>query len=307
MLRNSSRRQQTEQSTSNISNKDNSNVKHDSLPINLIDKTSRFSESDLGKKESITEGKDSSNQPSRKYHTKSFSLSENRVASQLFLQSRDLWEKRTEMASHQNLNQQRILSRSRIAPDLVMDLPLSIGGTTDMTSTSSDQIPFMSESLDNMTAAERFAAQSQNTLKKNDRVLTDQLDDKHEMQTDLKDCDKSQGIISDEIKEKVNKMEDVLRIEESGDRKSTGKDLIKSSPIPSRNTQKFVNQFADLHLTGGCKTTETGSPLVSSLSGSGGQQPMSSFKPQVRTKPQILRKPLVLPPTTPEMSRRHKE
>lgn len=78
------------------------------------------------------------------------------------------------------------------------------------------------------------------------------------------------------------------------------------SPIPNRNTQKFVSQFADLHLTGGCLST-TSTPLATTVISEPAnvQQMLTSFKPQIKVKPQTMRKPLVLPPTTPELTRRN--
>lgn len=87
------------------------------------------------------------------------------------------------------------------------------------------------------------------------------------------------------------------------------KDTPHKSPIPNRNTQKFVSQFADLHLTGGCMSSPSTSPatMAPASDSPNAQQMMTSFKPQIKVKPPTLRKPLVLPPTTPEMTRRTAE
>lgn len=98
---------------------------------------------------------------------------------------------------------------------------------------------------------------------------------------------------------------------------STSKEIHKS-PIPARNTQKYVSQFADLKLTGGClsqadstfttntqTTTTSGIGTTSSNNKIIEQTPqLTSFKPQVKVKPQFFKKPFSRPPTTPEMTRR---
>ncbi|XP_055536029.1 SLIT-ROBO Rho GTPase-activating protein 1-like isoform X2 [Wyeomyia smithii] len=301
--------------------------------------------------------------PMRKYHSKSFSLSENKLslvsgvggtgASTLnvFQQNRDLWQKRAAQSSYQNLATSRILSRNRIAPDLVMDLPPAIG--KDGTGSASRES--LDSELEDMTSAERFAAQNQCTLKKNERFSTESVvyentsnSGKKEVKLDLKggppsdkpkaevkpqestnktptstDIPKileedSGGDVGEDVAEGITKVssEEVdLHIDESsvGDglqvAVSVPKELAKS-PIPARNTQKFVSQFADLHLTGGClvKASEnTSAAAATSLAQEQQAKSLSSFKPQVKVKPQILKKPQVLPPHTPEMGRRSQD
>lgn len=256
---------------------------------------------------------DSTTRPSRKYHSKSFSLSENRIAaaagSNLFHQNRELWEKRAELQSQQSLTTSRILSRNRIAPDLVMDLPFPVSKDCP-TRSSRDSLDIDAEDL---TSAERFAQPNQCTLKKNERFSNESYESsKKEVKLDFKNGDKPKAEVkpqeismntadsSDDSPRSStdrSKLDDVLHIEEEPSKE------IHKSPIPARNTKKFVTQFADLHLTGGCLSSSTESPQT----GNGpppGQQTLSSFKPQVKVKPQLMKKPLVLPPTTPEMSRR---
>lgn len=292
----------------------------------------------------------------RKFHSKSFSLSENRVAANLnlFQQNRDLWEKRTETQSTHSLPAPRILTRNRIAPDLVMDLPVTNNGRTvnssreslnssdDGASTSGSGSKAAgdvvnSKSIEDMTSAERFASQNQCTLKKNERFSagtstnSDAIDGK-ENKNDAKPGSSTisatvlSGRSGEKPKAEIKPQESTLLkeftkvIESSNENliskeqasikpSSAAKDPQHKSPIPSRNTQKFVSQFADLKLTGGCMTS--GSNSIPDSCNSQQQQSQStsltSFKPQVKVKPQILRKPLVLPPTTPETVRRNQE
>lgn len=313
----------------------------------------------------------------RRYHSKSLSLSENRIAasmvgSNLFQQNRDLWEKRAELQSQQCLTTPRILTRNRIAPDLVMDLPLaankdeaihssreSLNGSDDSGSGSAES----SGPTDDMTSAERFAAANQCTLKKNERysgnagnMNMESSEQKKEIKLDFKGSSSSSGSHekpkaevrpqeNNTLKElskdaetsakieriSLNKpVDDILFIDEnttvaSGSslavttNTTTAPSEQNKSPIPLRNTQKFVSKFADLHLTGGCLSTSmTGTTAAGNADAVSGnntaqatastqQQVLTSFKPQVKVKPQILRKPLVLPPTTPEMVRRSQE
>lgn len=273
--------------------------------------------------------------PSRKFHSKSFSLSENRIAavsgSNLFQQNRELWEKRAELQSQQCLTSPRILSRNRIAPDLVMDLPFPVS-KDGVTHSSRESLDSEAEDL---TSAERFAAPNQCTLKKNERFSADSYELKKEVKLDFaaKMADKPKAEVrpqelctpintggSDSAKrlsgERLKaKLDDVLHIDEEP--MTTTKDMTATtdkSPIPARNTKKFVTQFADLKLTGGCLSSQSvdGGGALSSQSSTtsvlnSGQQTLSSFKPQVKVKPQLMKKPLVLPPTTPEMSRRNQE
>ncbi|XP_031636973.1 SLIT-ROBO Rho GTPase-activating protein 1-like isoform X2 [Contarinia nasturtii] len=303
------------------------------------------------------------NNAQRKYHSKSFSLSENRVAANLnlFQQNRELWEKRTEMQSTHSLTAPRILTRNRIAPDLVMDLPISnkecavnssreslnssddtgvIDGANASGSKTVGNDVVNSKSIEDMTSAERFATQSQCTLKKNERFsagpahnneCNESMPLQKETQIDVKAG--SSTVLAarsgqhEKPKAEIKPQESTVlkefqRTSDNGCSESstpakdqanikTTKDLQHKSPIPSRNTQKFVNQFADLKLTGGCMSSGANTTAINTVSDSTNsqQQPtsLSSFKPQVKVKPQILRKPLVLPPTTPELVRRNQE
>ncbi|XP_052892781.1 SLIT-ROBO Rho GTPase-activating protein 1-like isoform X2 [Anopheles moucheti] len=350
----------------------------------------RRSESTLSTGKSVvgeptaTDDQSDQSRPMRKYHSKSFSLSENKLSLaagggsatlNVFQQNRDLWQKRAAQSSYQNLTTSRILSRNRIAPDLVMDLPPSaINKETAHASRES-----LDTELEDMTSAERFAAQNQCTLKKNERFSNESpVYENNTMKKEVK-LDVKGGLATDKPKAEVKpqeisikssntpipttsvevpgKIEDctagagggareeepkrvagiatpvVLSSSPAGsstpstvtDEESelvsmssndgglllastsvTGKELSKS-PIPVRNTQKFVSQFADLHLTGGCliKSTEgTSAAGVSSMAQEQQAKSLSSFKPQVKVKPQILKKPQVLP-QTPEMQRRN--
>lgn len=276
----------------------------------------------------------------RRYHTKSLSLSENRVAQgaqNLFHQNRELWQQRAAGKSQQSLTTPRILSRNRIAPDLVMDLPVS--SLADSNNRASRE-SLESESED-LTSAERFATQNQCTLKKNDRYVLEEAKKEVKLEQKANNSDKpkaevkpqQEGLIRTptvEIKSDSNEQllkpadteyqnstksgsqDNLLHIDESAGEKSPARRELSKSPIPLHNTQKFASQFAGLHLTGGCLTKADSSVTASissssSVAGSSNQQQqpnLSSFKPQVKVKPQILKKPLVLPPATPEMGRR---
>lgn len=316
----------------------------------------------------------------RKYHSKSFSLSENRVAANLnvFKQNRELWEKRTEMQSTHSLTAPRILTRNRIAPDLVMDLPVSnkdrVVNRSRESLDSSDEATVdagkvqakinngsaggsadgnegvaNSKSVEDMTSAERFATQNQCTLKKNERFsagASSNPDNGELHKENVIDGKASGGSNSvapvlgnravgpaEKPKAEIKPQESTLlkELNRTSDPKvdgsvanapaliakevATTKDLQHKSPIPSRNTQKFVSQFADLKLTGGCLSNTSNTTPINTVTDAK-QQPqqqqqqsasLSSFKPQVKVKPQILRKPLVLPPTTPETVRRNQD
>lgn len=315
----------------------------------------------------------------RKYHSKSFSLSENRVAANLnlFQQNRDLWEKRTEMQSTHSLPAPRILTRNRIAPDLVMDLPISnkertvnssreslnssdeansdgastsgsAAGATVVAKTATGDV-VNSKSIEDMTSAERFASQSQCTLKKNERFsagtatnhenidthkANHQIDGKAGGSSNIATVLATRSAAFEKPKAEIKPQENALLKELTKANSETSndtsiastkelanikptiaaKDLQHKSPIPSRNTQKFVSQFADLKLTGGCLTSGSNTTAINTVTDSQPQQQqkeqsasLTSFKPQVKVKPQILRKPLVLPPTTPETVRRNQE
>lgn len=293
----------------------------------------------------------------RKYHAKSFSLSENRIAANLnlFQQNRELWEKRTETASTHSLPAPRILSRNRIAPDLVMDLPVSnkdravnssreslnssddanndgVGTSNSTAQTSRDVVN--SKSIEDMTSAERFASQNQCTLKKNERFSAGAATNSEsiDMPTDGKAGSSSIKPKAEIKPQESNVLKEFTKVNDSSSESSTtiaatkelasikpgtaSKDLQHKSPIPSRNTQKFVSQFADLKLTGGCLTSNSNTTAINTVADSGISQQqqqlqlaaLTSFKPQVKVKPQILRKPLVLPPNaSPETVRRSQD
>ncbi|XP_058831881.1 SLIT-ROBO Rho GTPase-activating protein 1-like isoform X2 [Topomyia yanbarensis] len=337
------------------------NRRSDTLPVaaqgkGLGDDKNRHSDSAAGAG-SRNVDENGEPRPMRKYHSKSFSLSENKLslvavgsgssALNVFQQNRDLWQKRAAQSSYQNLATSRILSRNRIAPDLVMDLPPAIG--KDCTGSISRES--LDSELEDMTSAERFAAQNQCTLKKNERFSTESVvyenTGKKEVKLDLKGgppVDKPKAEVKpqesslktptsidipkiieeggcvrvEDVAEGITKItsDEVLHIEESsveGHPEGLAAPAIKElakSPIPARNTQKFVSQFADLHLTGGClvKASEnTSAAAVTALAQEQQAKSLSSFKPQVKVKPHILKKPQVLPPHTPEMSRRSQD
>lgn len=327
----------------------------------------------------------------RKYHSKSFSLSENRVAANLnlFKQNRELWEKRTEMQSTHSLTAPRILTRNRIAPDLVMDLPVSNSDRTVNRSRESlesgDEVAtdaigaqtvktgnnavVNSKSIEDMTTAERFATQNQCTIRrteKNERFSAgassnpdngelhkeNLIDGKANSSGSIVNATGTvRGTVLEKPKAEIKPQENTMlkELNRSSDPKAdasvinvsvketatvkpnissgggvvsstVSKDLQHKSPIPSRNTQKFVSQFADLKLTGGCLSSTSNTTPINTVTDSCGAQQqllqpqqqqqstsLSSFKPQVKVKPQILRKPLVLPPTTPETVRRNQD
>lgn len=295
----------------------------------------------------------------RKLHSKSFSLTENRIVasigSNLFQQNRELWEKRAELLSQHSLTTPRILTRNRIAPDLVMDLPFPVNKNEAIHSSresvnSNDCNENGGGPVDDMTSAERFAAQNQCTLKKNERYSdagnnhSEAIESKKEVKLDFKICsshaDKPKAAVKPqessmkkELNDVSNTANDLLRIDEdtsgspsnaSGDSNvaiSLTTSKKEKSPIPQRNTKKYVSQFADMHLTGGCLTKGTAlsalcdssSSSTSTSSATSSSQSvldelaLSSFKPHVKVKPQVLRKPIVLPPSTPEMAKRNKD
>lgn len=213
-----------------------------------------------------------------------------------------------------------LTSRNRLQPDLVMDLPLTQDNTTPPLSSGSASASSSLQSLDklqsqahedtedSMTLGEHFAKQNQCTLKKNEKFSDNSPNTKKPM-AEVKPQDMSSSTSSKEST--VDEV--VLRIEESTDvsieRMSTGstdsqsstssavlKIDLEKSPIPARNTQKFISQFADLKLTGGC-STNLSTPTTASATTSKAEKPekerssfISSFKPQLKVKPQILMK-----------------
>ncbi len=247
----------------------------------------------------------------------------------IFQQNREKWQKiaigegssnDTKKAAAATQQQSNILtSRNRLQPDLVMDLPLTQDNTTPPLSSGSASASSSLQSLDklqsqenedpeSMTLGEHFAKQNQCTLKKNEKFADSSPNSKKPIaevkpQDSTTDTKESSG---DEV---------VLRIEESTDvsaveRMSTGstdsqsstasstalKIDLEKSPIPARNTQKFISQFADLKLTGGCstiaKTSTTASATTSKAEKTEKERSsfISSFKPQLKVKPQVLLK-----------------
>lgn len=282
---------------------------------------------------------------SRKLHSKSFSLTENRImaslGSNMFQQNRELWEKRAELQSQHSLSTPRILSRNRIAPDLVMDLPVPGNQNEPITSSceslnSNDCGESSGNTIEDMTSAERFASQNQCTLKKNEKftdnnthVPMELSDIKKEVKLDFRNpstCEKPKAEVKPQesamrknvIVDKIDGggaalADEPLHIDEDTKNGTCGTSdaghstvVKEKSPIPLRNTKKFVSQFADMHLTGGCLTAapnHSASVESSAISASTDKLKMSSFKPHVKVKPQVLRKPIILPPTASEASK----
>jgi hypothetical protein len=223
----------------------------------------------------------------------------------IFQQNRERWQKREDTPENTTTPtttyqpQSAILTRPRLQPDLVMDLPppsqqdnttppLSSGSTSASSSmTSLDKQTCDDAEEDNETLGDHFAKQNQSTLKKNEKY--------QDLNVKRAEKNNSENRVSAKIEEIV------LRIEEANEKPDTNRLSTGSirdrdkSPIPSRNTQKFVSQFADLKLTGGCSAT---SKSTSSLA----KEPekvvekekanfiFGSFKPPISIKPQILQK-----------------
>lgn len=151
---------------------------------------------------------------------------------------------------------------------------------------------------DELSTAERFASENQCTLKKNERFIAALHDKKPVLEEIL------------HIDEDPNKDKDRLSPANGASSSSSSQKSLSSSgsPIPVRNTQKFISQFADLKLTGGCHAAlpihHKIEPLPQTTSNMGVEIESSSssflsFKP----KPPILtKKPNVL--RTPELSRK---
>lgn len=252
----------------------------------------------------------SSSIQSRRYHSKSLSLSEGKTlakafetpslrlctfsgSSQVFQQNRNLWEKRTgesEQAGDRN-------SRNA-APDLVLDLPaansvsssssnsssslLADGGGVEVSSSSisKDVVdgPASPDGTEEGSGADCFAS-NQYTLKKNDKFLSLESS-RHNFSLDNNGSDKEQQ--PSELGDKLHISEDV--------------------GIAERNTHKFITQFADLKLTGGSLPLKGGVTSASagtetteqSTSSSSSSSLAMAFKPILRReKPQILRKPVL--------------
>jgi hypothetical protein len=166
--------------------------------------------------------------------------------------------------------------------------PLSSGSTSASSSMTSLDKQGEEAEEDTETLGDHFAKQNQSTLKKNEKY----------QDLNVKKMEKSSSSSSTESS-KVDEV--VLRIEEAHDenRLSTGSTKsMEKSPIPMRNTQKFVSQFADLKLTGGCSTTvKTGTtpshPITTQPEKTEKDRAsfsLGSFKPAISIKPQILQK-----------------
>lgn len=259
----------------------------------------------------------------------------------IFQQNREKWQKRASststdtslviqqvnppqaaILSHSPKPQSAILTRNRLQPDLVMDLPppsqqdnvtppLSSGSTSASSSMTSLDKQVMDEpaannddeAIDDETLGDHFAKQNQSTLKKNEKYGSAENANTTTKKVEKISCDSSTS-----SKSHNSKIDDiVLRIEETHEhtdtsRLSTGstsslmKIDLEKSPIPVRNTQKFVSQFADLKLTGGCSTTiktaTTPTQPVTTQAEKNDKERFSlgSFKPAISIKPQVLTK-----------------
>lgn len=162
--------------------------------------------------------------------------------------------------------------------------PLSSGSTSASSSMTSLDKQTCDDAEEDETLGDHFAKQNQSTLKKNEKY--------QDLNVKKNEKSNSENRVSAKIEEIV------LRIEEANEkpdmnRLSTGsiKDRDKS-PIPSANTQKFVSQFADLKLTGGC-SAKTGKPTTKEVEKPEKEKTnfiFGSFKPPISIKPQILQK-----------------
>lgn len=181
--------------------------------------------------------------------------------------------------------------------------PLSSGSTSASSSMTSLDKQVEDTEEDTETLGDHFAKQNQSTLKKNEKF----------QESSTKKIDQSVSSSSESSKASgKGSMDDVvLRIEEAnecdGSRLSTGSNKstsslkieMEKSPIPLRNTQKFVSKFADLKLTGGCSTTLKSTvttptnPLAAQPEKAEKERTsftFGSFKPTISMKPQLLKK-----------------
>lgn len=180
--------------------------------------------------------------------------------------------------------------------------PLSSGSTSASSSMTSLDKQVEDTEEDAETLGDHFAKQNQSTLKKNEKF----------QESSSKKIDRSVSSGSDTSKASgKGSMDDVvLRIEEAnecdGSRLSTGSNRstsslkieMEKSPIPLRNTQKFVSKFADLKLTGGCSTTLKAATTPTNPPTAQPEKPekertsfsFGSFKPTISMKPQLLKK-----------------
>lgn len=270
-------------------------------------------------------------EPTKTQKPEQFRQSDDYQPLTIFQQNRELWQKRSSVVSldgqvelqqviqqpqapiltFSTKPQSAILTRNRLQPDLVMDLPppsqdnitppLSSGSTSASSSMNSldkqtiDETPMIDDDPDE-TLGDHFAKQNQSTLKKNEKFGSAVVEKKSEKSVELS-------------KVHAPKIDDVvLRIEESNEgggggdpnrlsASSTSSLKVEKSPIPVHNTQRFVSQFADLKLTGGCstnaKTASTPShPLMTKAEKSEKDRASFTFgmKPAISVKPQALTK-----------------
>lgn len=229
----------------------------------------------------------------------------------IFEQNRERWKQReitpenVEIAASQLPTyqpQSAILTRPRLQPDLVMDLPppsqqdnttppLSSGSTSASSSmTSLDKQTCEDGEDESETLGDHFAKQNQSTLKKNEK-----FQDMHLRKNDKIGNDNRVSAKIEEI---------VLRIEEANEKPDPNRLSVGStrerdpSPIPTRNTQRVVSQFADLKLTGGSaipgsRPVSTGAIREHEKADNTKDKPnfiFGSFKPPISVKPQILQK-----------------
>lgn len=171
--------------------------------------------------------------------------------------------------------------------------PLSSGSTSASSSmTSLDKQTCEEAEDESETLGDHFAKQNQSTLKKNEKF----------QDVSLRRNDK----IGNENRVSAKIEEIVLRIEEGNEKSDPNRLSVVGairerdpSPIPVRNTQKFVSQFADLKLTGGCSAIP-GRPMSTGAikepeksDNSVKEKPnfvFGSFKPPISVKPENLKK-----------------
>uniref|UniRef100_A0A1B0FV14 Putative slit-robo rho gtpase-activating protein 1 n=1 Tax=Lutzomyia longipalpis TaxID=7200 RepID=A0A1B0FV14_LUTLO len=208
----------------------------------------------------------------RKFHSKSFSLSENRVCN-MFQQNRELWEKRAELSSQHSLTTPRILSRNRIAPDLVMDLPAMANHSGEVKREGSRESLDQDVEVD-LSSAERFATQNQCTLKKNERFSAEgQFDGgggvppgKKEVKLPFQKVEKPKAEVKPQEKEPPEEAVEVsLHITEdnTAECEDGGATVVHKSPIPARNTQNsFLNLLISNSRVAASKGVVVGVPVV---------------------------------------------
>lgn len=186
--------------------------------------------------------------------------------------------------------------------------PLSSGSTSASSSMTSLDKQVEDNEEDNETLGDHFAKQNQSTLKKNEKFQDATVggNKKSDKSSSSSSSDSSKTSVKGSIEEVVLRIEETnegdLNRLSSGSARSTSslKIEMEKSPIPLRNTQKFVSKFADLKLTGGCSTTlktatattPTNPVIVQPEKTEKERSSFSfgSFKPAILTKPQILSK-----------------